>query len=71
MPVKLKYGNKAHTGTGSLAILHSPWFRFALLGLLSVMVVGAIVFGFFYYHYQRVVDDRLASGPIFASVSQI
>ncbi len=71
MPVKLKYGNKAHTGTGSLAILHSPLFRFALLGLLSVLVVGAIIFGFFYYHYQRVVDDRLASGPIFASVSQI
>src|SRR6185437_374445 len=28
-------------------------------------------FGYFYFHYQHVVDDRLAAGPIFASVSQI
>jgi penicillin-binding protein 1B len=71
MPVKLKYGNKARTSIGSSGILQSRVFRFAVLGLLGVMVVGSIVFGFFYYHYQRVVDDRLASGPIFASVSQI
>jgi penicillin-binding protein 1B len=71
MPVKLKYGNKARTSIGSSRILQSRTFRFAVLGLLGVLVVGSIVFGFFYYHYQRVVDDRLASGPIFASVSQI
>src|SRR6185437_8445312 len=30
-----------------------------------------IIFGAFYFHYQHVVDDRLAAGPVFASVSQI
>ena len=71
MPVKLKYGNKAHTGTRFSRILHSRVFRITLLAVLGVLVIGSIVFGYFYYHYQRVVDDRLASGPIFASVSQI
>jgi len=45
--------------------------RVALIALLAIVIVGASVFTYFYYHYQRVVDDRLASGPIFASVSQI
>ena len=71
MPVKLKYGNKAHTGTRFSRILHSRVFRITLLAVLGVLVIGSIVFGYFYYHYQRVVDERLASGPIFASVSQI
>jgi penicillin-binding protein 1B len=42
-----------------------------LLVVLGCLVIGSIVFGYFYYHYQQVVDDRLAAGPIFASVSQI
>ena len=71
MPVKLKYGNKAHTGAWFSRILHSRVFRITLLAVLGVLVIGSIVFGYFYYHYQRVVDERLASGPIFASVSQI
>jgi penicillin-binding protein 1B len=71
MPVKLKYRNKAHTANRYSRILHSRVFRITLLGLLGVLVIGTIVFGYFYYHYQKVVDDRLASGPIFASVSQI
>src|SRR5271170_6718975 len=71
MPVKLKYGNNARTATGASGILHSRLFRIALVGFLAVLVVCSLIFGYFYYHYQRVVDDRLASGPIFASVSQI
>src|SRR5271154_3542453 len=71
MPVKLKYGNNARTATGASGILHSRLFRVALVGLFAVFVVGFSVFGSFYYHYQRVVDDRLAAGPMFASVSQI
>src|SRR5271170_8094584 len=71
MPVKLKYGNNARTATGASGILHSRLFRVALVGLFAVFVVGFSVFGYFYYHYKHVVDDRLASGPIFASVSQI
>src|SRR3982074_527532 len=71
MPVKLKYGNKTSIAARSKGLLHSRLFRITVIAFLGVIVVGAIVFGYFYYHYQRVVDDRIASGPIFASVSQI
>src|SRR5260370_29392237 len=71
MPVKLKIGNKTSIAAKSNWLLHSRLFRIALIAFLGVLVVGSIVFGYFSYHYQRVVDDRLASGPIFASVSQI
>ncbi|WP_158945031.1 transglycosylase domain-containing protein [Granulicella sp. S190] len=70
MPVKLKYGNNARPGTKA-STLESRVLRIALLTLLCILVVGSAIFGYFYYHYQRVVDDRLAAGPIFASVSQI
>jgi penicillin-binding protein 1B len=69
LPVKLKYGSGPRTTTKSG--LRSPIFRGAVVALLAIVVVGASVFTYFYYHYQRVVDDRLAAGPIFASVSQI
>jgi penicillin-binding protein 1B len=71
MPVKLKYGSKTSFAAKSKVVLHSRLFRIALIACLGVLVIGSFVFGYFYYHYQRVVDDRLASGPIFASVSQI
>jgi penicillin-binding protein 1B len=70
MPVKLKYGNNARTASKPLD-LRTRILRGALIAVLAIVVIGASVFGYFYYHYQRVVDDRLASGPIFASVSQI
>jgi penicillin-binding protein 1B len=70
LPVKLKYGSNARTTP------NSPGFgnrvlRGALIGFLGLLLIGLAVFAYFYYHYQRVVDDRIASGPIFASVSQI
>jgi penicillin-binding protein 1B len=70
LPVKLKYGNNARTTTNP-ADLRFRILRVALLIVLGSLIVGSAVFGYFYYHYQRVVDDRLAAGPIFASVSQI
>ena len=45
--------------------------RAAVIAVLGCLVVGAIVFGYMYFKYQKIVDDRLASGPIFANVSQI
>ena len=30
-----------------------------------------MVFGYMYFKYQKIVDDRLAAGPIFANVEQI
>ncbi|MGF7180166.1 transglycosylase domain-containing protein [Tunturiibacter psychrotolerans] len=70
MPVKLKYGSNARTGTKSPA-LESRLLRIALVALLAILIVGCSVFTYFYYHYQHVVDDRIRSGPFFASVSQI
>ena len=71
MPVKLKYGNTANTAAKVSRLMHSRVFQIALAAVLGILVIGASVFGYFYYHYQHVVDDRIASGPIFASVSQI
>jgi len=70
LPVKLKYGSNARTGTTHPS-LESRILRIALIALLGILVVGCSIFAYFYSHYQRVVDDRIASGPIFASVSQI
>jgi penicillin-binding protein 1B len=70
LPVKLKYGNNART-TSQPQDLRLRVLRVVLLVFLGCLIIGCTVFGYFYYHYQRIVDDRLAAGPIFASVSQI
>src|SRR5580692_12771387 len=70
MPVKLKYGNNARTALKSTD-LRFQVLRIFLVAFLGLVVIGSIVFGYFYFHHQRVVDDRLTSGPIFASVAQI
>jgi penicillin-binding protein 1B len=70
LPVKLKYGNTTRT-TAQPQDLRLRLLRVVLLVFLGCLVIGCAVFGYFYYHYQQVVDDRLAAGPIFASVSQI
>ncbi len=70
MAVKLKYGNSTrarsnHSDFGARLI------RYAVIFVLGCVLLGTAIFGFFYFRYERIVDDRLASGPIFASVSQI
>ena len=66
MPVKLKLGPNAPKGgfLGSLA-------RLFVVGILFVVLVGAGVFFYYYREYQQLVDERLAAGPLFASVAQI
>jgi penicillin-binding protein 1B len=64
MPVKVKLGNKNRTFLRSVT-------RVLALAILCCLVVGAIIFGIAYHHYQGVVDDRLAHGPLFAQVAQI
>ena len=72
MPVKLKYGsNYERPAKSSRAAALSSLPHCARRCLWASWSLAAVVFGYFYYHYQRVVDDRLAAGPIFASVSQI
>jgi penicillin-binding protein 1B len=69
LPVKLKYGNnRPRSGSSRFS---SGLMRGLLITVLGCLAIGAALFGYFYIHYQHVVDDRLAAGPIFASVSQI
>ncbi len=66
MPVKLKLGpNAPRIG------FFSHVFRLLLVLVLFCVLVGAGVFAYYYHVYQQVVDDRLAAGPLFASVAQI
>ncbi|MEO6981646.1 MAG: PBP1A family penicillin-binding protein [Edaphobacter sp.] len=70
MPVKLKYGSNSR-GASRQPTFGYRLLRGFLIFVLGCAVLGVALFGYFYFHYQRVVDDRLAAGPIFASVSQI
>jgi penicillin-binding protein 1B len=70
MPVKLKYGNTARTAAKP-SFFQSRLVRGLFVAAIAVVAVGAIVFSYFYVHFQHVVDDRLNAGPIFSSVSQI
>ncbi len=70
MPVKLKYSN-GRTTTKQTTTLGMRVVHIALLVAIACLVIGVTIFTIAYYHYQHVVDDRLASGPLFANVSQI
>ena len=66
MPVKLKIGpNAPKVG------FFSRVFRFFIAAFLFCLLIGVAVFAYYYHMYQQVVDERLASGPLFASVAQI
>lgn len=45
--------------------------RIVAVAALICLVLGASVFGYMYLKYQRIVDNRLSAGPIFANVAQI
>ncbi len=64
MPVKLKLGRKNDSLLWRLT-------RAVMLMVLVGVVIVAVIFGIAYNHYQGVVDERLAHGPLFASVAQI
>jgi penicillin-binding protein 1B len=69
LAVKLKLANKFRPSKPT----NFGWSvaRALIVIVLAVMLIGACVFGYFYHHYQGVVDDRLAAGPMFANVAQI
>ncbi len=69
MPVKVKLGNNRSTRRGSS--FGGTVLRGALIFGLFCLVVFASIFGYYYFTYQKVVDDRLAQGPLFANVAQI
>ena len=66
MPVKIKLGKstKRRTFGGSL-------LRGLLLIALIGFVVSASIFAYFYFKFEKVVDERLAAGPLFANSAQI
>jgi len=66
MPVKVKLGSAGKKAGAKHRIL-----RGLAAAVLICVVVCAVIFGYVYLKYQKIVDDRLASGPIFASVSQV
>ncbi len=66
MPVKLKLGPNAPR-SGFFASV----FKFLVMVFLFCVLVGVGAFAYYYHMYQQVVDDRLAAGPLFASVAQI
>jgi penicillin-binding protein 1B len=73
MALKLKLANTANTrmAPAKRRGLGHRILRGALLVALACLLLCVCLFGYYYYKYQQIVDDRLASGPVFASVSQI
>ncbi len=65
MPVKVKLGSSQKTG------FVSGLFRLLVLAMLLGVLVFSGIFAYYYFKYQTVVDDKLAAGPLFASVAQI
>jgi len=70
MAIKLKFDRNGGAPQGRPGSRHRI-LRALGLGVLACIVVGATIFGYYYFKYQKIVDDRLKAGPIFANVSQI
>src|ERR1039457_1279156 len=68
MAIKLKLGGNGKPPRGGVG---HRLLRGVLIAALAFLIVITIVFGYTYFKYEKIVDERLASGPIFASVSQI
>jgi penicillin-binding protein 1B len=64
MAVKLKVGSSNDSFWMKL-------LRFGMVVVLCCVILGAFVFAIEYHHYQGIVDQRLADGPLFASTAQI
>jgi penicillin-binding protein 1B len=67
MPVKLKLASNASRP----ATLGTNLLRAALVFGLVGMLAFAGVVSFYYFKYQKFVDQRLAAGPLFANAAQI
>ena len=67
MPVKVKLGNRTSKGSA----LGAQLLRIVIVAALAVLILGGAVFGYYYFKYEKVVDDRLKAGPMFANTAQI
>jgi penicillin-binding protein 1B len=70
MAVRVKLANP-RSSSNQPRSFGNHFVRGLLLFILVCFVVGASIFGYDYFKYEKIVDDRLAAGPIFANVSQI
>jgi penicillin-binding protein 1B len=70
MAIKLKLGSNGNTYGRRPGLRHRV-LRGLLIGGLACMLIAACVLGICYFKYQSIVDERLASGPIFANGAQI
>ena len=64
MPVKVKLASGKHPLLWKLA-------RIVFTLAMIAVVFSGIVFGYFYFKYRGEVENRLAQGPLFASVAQV
>ena len=64
MPVKVKLGGGKRSFLWKLV-------RFVLVLLLIVGAIGAGVYAYYSHEYRGLVDERLANGPLFASIAQV
>ena len=64
MPVKVKLDSSSHP------ILWKV-IRAALVLVLIFVLIGASIFGYYYFQYRGLVAERLAKGPLFAPVAQV
>ncbi len=77
MAVKVKLGSDRQYTSGSPARRggRRPLWQRVLLFLvvigLGCLLLGGLVFAYYYHQYQQVVDERLNSGPLFASTAQV
>jgi penicillin-binding protein 1B len=53
----------APAGSLRRRIWASRFGRWTLLGILSAGIIGAVVFGYFYLKFSRMIDEKLAAGP--------
>jgi penicillin-binding protein 1B len=64
MPVKVKLDSGSHPILGKLV-------RAALVLALIFVLIGASIFGYFYFRYRGLVAEKLAKGPLFAPLAQV
>jgi penicillin-binding protein 1B len=70
MAVRVKLANPRSSSHGQQGLGHR-FVRGLLVVALGCLVMGACISAFYYFKYQQIVDERLASGSPFASQSQI
>ena len=70
MAVRVKLGNRNNQPSAQDEGFLKRLLRAGLLVALFGLLIFAGAFGYYYYKYQRIVDERMNS-PVFASTAQV